>query len=247
MSSAPLNGNQFRLQTPVDAHKFTRTEIYFTKCHPFVPIIHRPSFSLETDLHVVLSVFAISARHVDRYSTKAEIFYSLAKQTTQATLMRPDMSTLKALILQTIYEIGHPNTSVHSLTSLGSAIALSSAFQLIHIDDDYVKRPNRWIPQPKDWIEEEERRRVILMILCLARWSSTAEDKELGFPVQREISIFLPVRDEIWYSGVRLFRLDLLLSIPTCKHRPPKDHKPSVVQLSSMSATPARSLDSSKL
>ncbi|KAJ9606688.1 hypothetical protein H2200_008696 [Cladophialophora chaetospira] len=176
--------------------------LYFTRCHPFVPILHKPSFSIDKDAHVSLSVFALASRHNPALATKSDIFYSLAKQTVQATFINPDMSTLTALILQAIYEIGMPNSSVHALTTVGSALSLASAFKLLRMEEQEANdgKPNRWMDRPVDWVDEEGRRRAFLMVLSLSRWMATIQEREMGFPVKREITVMLPISDELWFA-----------------------------------------------
>jgi Fungal specific transcription factor domain len=194
--------------------------LYFSNCHPFVPIIHEPTFDTKAgDAHVVLSVFALACRHSTNFNTKAELLYSLAKQTTQATFMNPDMSSLVALLLQAVYEIGRPNTSVHSVTTVGAALALASSFRLLWMDEEHGDKQNHWLEKSKDWVEEEGRRRAFLMVLSISRWSATIQQRELGFPVKNEISVLLPVSDEIWFAGVR-FQSSLLLSRTLSVHWP---------------------------
>ena len=194
--------------TSLETDLLIRHDLYFSNCHHFIPILHKPSFGTkDDDLHLLLSVYALSCRHDDTLRSKAGIFYSLAKQTTQATFINPTMSTLAALLLQAVYEIGHPNTSVHSLTTVGAALSLASAFRLLHMDEEHPEKPNRWMDAPRDWIEEEGRRRTFLMVLSFARWMATIEQRELGFPVMKEIMVVLPVSDEEWFAGVRLHRL----------------------------------------
>jgi hypothetical protein len=154
---------------------------------------------------VALSVFALACRHHETLASKSEIFYSLAKQTTQATILYPKMSTLIALVLQVVYEIGQPNTSLHALTTLGSALALVSAFHLIRMDEEPLRPATRWMQKPKDWVEEEGRRRVTLMVLCLTRWLAAIQEREFGIPLKCEIKLFLPVSDEVWFRGVRAY------------------------------------------
>ncbi|KIW31301.1 uncharacterized protein PV07_02959 [Cladophialophora immunda] len=177
--------------------------LYFTRCHPFVPILYRPGFRVDKDAHVSLSVFALASRHSPSLASKSDIFYSLAKQSTQATFINPDMSTLTALILQAIYEIGMPNSSVHALTTVGSALSLASAFRLLRMEEQEEgesSRPNRWMDRPVDWVEEEGRRRAFLMVLSLSRWMATIQEREMGFPVKREITVMLPISDEVWFA-----------------------------------------------
>ena len=125
-----------------------------------MPILHKPSFSVEKNAHVSLSVFALACRHHPSLVSKSEIFYSLAKQTIQATFISPDISTLTALVLQAIYEIGMPNSSVHALMTVGSALSLASAFQLLRMEEneESESKSNRWLDRPIDWADEESRR-----------------------------------------------------------------------------------------
>jgi hypothetical protein len=160
-------------------------------------------------------MFALSARHDTNMKAKSETLYLLAKQTTQATLLNPDMSTLIALLLLTVYEIGHPNTSLHAWTTLGSALSVVSAFHLLRMDDDQPHRSNRWLPEAKDWVEEEGRRRAALMAISLARWSSAIQGRDLGVVLASDIDLRLPVSDEIWFAAVWLHPLaDPFFSLP---------------------------------
>ncbi|KAH8819245.1 fungal-specific transcription factor domain-containing protein [Xylogone sp. PMI_703] len=194
--------------------------LYFSNCHPFIPIIHKPTFDTKRDTqgtHVLLSVFALACRHNTDFSRKAEIFYGLAKQATQATYMNPDISTLVALLLQAVYEIGHPNTSVHCVTTIGAALALASSFRLLRMDEEHADKRNQWIERPKNWIEEEGRRRAFLMVLSISRWGSTVQQRELGFPVKKEISVYLPISDQVWFAGGHQRpRTEPITSLSTC-------------------------------
>ena len=162
-----------------------------------------------------LSVFALACRQSPSLASKSDIFYSLAKQTIQATFIDPDMSTLNALILQAIYEIGMPNSSVHALTTVGSCLSLASAFRLLRMEEqeEDESKPFRWMDRPVDWVEEEGRRRAFLMVLSLSRWMATIQEREMGFPVKREITISLPVSDETWFADVSSARSRSLVDL----------------------------------
>ena len=72
-------------------------------------------------------------------------------------------------------------------------------------------KPNQWMDRPVDWVDEEGRRRAFLMVLSLSRWMSAIQEREMGFPVKREITVMLPISDEAWFadvstSGWRIFR-----------------------------------------
>ena len=192
-----------------------RRRTYFSSCHPFIPILHEPTFSfLADEMHVNLSVLALASRHHDEFASKAEIFYSLAKQTTQATLLTPTIHSLTALLLQAVYEIGHPNTSLNALSTLGSAIALVSAFRLMRLDEEPWRPSTKWLQKPKDWIEEEQRRRTALMTLSLSRWIAAIQGREFGIHAKSEIKLLLPVSDSDWFSGIPIRpQTDLITSM----------------------------------
>jgi len=147
-------------------------------------------------------MFALSSRHSDSLKTKSETLYILAKQTTQATLLNPDMSTLMATLFLAVYEIGLPNTSLHASTTIGSALSLVNAFCLLTIDDSRGYRPNRWAAAPLDWIEEESRRRTALMTISFARWLATIQGRDMGLLLSDRVGLKLPVSDEVWLAAV---------------------------------------------
>ena len=101
-----------------------------------------------------------------------------------------------------VYEIGHPNTSLHAWTTIGSALSLVSSFRLLSIDDCQGYQPNQWASAPRDWVEEEGRRRTALMTISLARWFAAIQGRDIGVLISDAVDLKLPVSDDVWFAAV---------------------------------------------
>lgn len=182
---------------------WTRSSLFFARCYAFVPIIHETKFRLtDNNVHVKLAMFALASRQDTAFAHVSDTLYGLAKQTTTSTLLSPNMDTLIAMIMLAIYEIGQPSAALNASTTLGSALALVSAFQLVHLDDKQSPSSCQWLSKPKNWIVEEGRRRVVLMVLSLSRWVSTITGREFGLPTRTAVKLSLPVSNAVWVAVV---------------------------------------------
>lgn len=161
-------------------------------------------------------MYALACRHDDVMASKTEIMYSLAKQATQATLLSPNIETLNALLLQAVYEIGGPNTSLCAVSTLGSALALTAAFRLMRIDEEPFQPSVRWLQETTDWVVQEGRRRTALMALSLSQWLATITEREFGIAAASEVKLALPVSDEVWFAMV--IPCPTVLSFLICSH-----------------------------
>ena len=192
--------------------------MYFSNVHPFLPIIHKPRLmvSMSSQAHpvsqaVLFSIYALASRHMEHTRPKAHGCYQRAKQLTQQNLSSPNMDTLVSLLLQFVYEIGFSNQSATAMTTAGSALFLSVSFRLAQMDAVGVhsenmrtlKRQNRWIDAPADWVESEGRRRVFLMAFSAAKWLATIRSVEFGIPL-KNVRVRLPVSDEVWFAEVSI-------------------------------------------
>lgn len=147
-------------------------------------------------------MYALACRHDENLTGHADVMYGLAKQATQATLLFPNLETIHSLLLQVVYEIGHPNTALTAVNTLGSAIALTNAFLLMKIDEEPFRPSVRWLQKPTSWVVEEGRRRTALMTFALDQWLSTITERTSGMPSVTYIKLLLPVRDDVWFAMV---------------------------------------------
>ncbi|KAJ2981628.1 hypothetical protein NQ176_g1910 [Zarea fungicola] len=198
----PFQAATVFLQTQLTFEEQTiLSSLFFARCYAFVPIIHETKFRLtDNNVHVKLAMFALASRQDTAFAHVSDTLYGLAKQTTTSTLLSPNMDTLIAMIMLAIYEIGQPSAALNASTTLGSALALVSAFQLVHLDDKQSPSSCQWLSKPKNWIVEEGRRRVVLMVLSLSRWVSTITGREFGLPTRTAVKLSLPVSNAVWVA-----------------------------------------------
>ncbi|CAH0057778.1 unnamed protein product [Clonostachys solani] len=112
------------------------------------------------------------------------------------------MNTVIAMALLAVYEIGQPSTAANVMTTLSSALALIGAFQLTRMDDPNFSTSAQWLSKPKNWVVEEGRRRVVWMIISLARWVAVVSARAPQALRRSDIQLLLPVSNNAWVSAV---------------------------------------------
>jgi Fungal specific transcription factor domain len=202
-----------------------RTDIYFEKAHKMLPFIHRARFKAGLHLppnlgvpvplrYAVWTLGAASSNDMDIRSYK-DVMYSRARRTLNDHLdvaldaMRPhNISTLQALILLTTYEFLHANFG-HAWMNCGRAARMSVYFNLMRLDEPHLFC-KQTLNDPKDWIEQEERRRTLWAAFMLDRFASLGTGWAPSFN-EADITTFLPGPDDEYQAGVvtRLVRANL--------------------------------------
>ncbi|KAK0732925.1 fungal-specific transcription factor domain-containing protein [Lasiosphaeria miniovina] len=207
-------------------------DLYFKHINTWCPILHRkstleslfgPSRIDETDKILLHAVVATSLR----YSTDARLteesrrrFHDVSKQ--RVLLYGMEHSSVKALQALVILALdlcgssnGPPGWNImalitRSVVQLGLAVESNSFSVSPYYTSIYTLRA-MILPEPRDFIEEESRRRLFWMVYLLDRYATIATAFEFALD-DREIDRILPCRDDLWVKNekvdTRWFRAD---------------------------------------
>ena len=166
------------------ANHCLRTNIYFEKIHPSIPIIHRYRFSAGMNLspHMRPSVclryamWCNAASVSDRYSGHQDILYRRARKYIELDEMRGQG--------ESIVSVGHSQTwsllgmyefknmyFPRAWMSVARACRLALMMGMNRVDGHGMD-VKQCLPPPRDWTEREERRRAFWMAYCCDRFAS---------------------------------------------------------------------------
>ncbi|KAF2761978.1 hypothetical protein EJ05DRAFT_507580 [Pseudovirgaria hyperparasitica] len=183
--------------------------LYFEKVHPSIPMIHKPRFQAAMNLapHMRPAVclryimWAFAASLTDRYESLQEHFYQRARKYAQMDEMKGHgeaMLTLghaQAWILICTYEFKSMYFP-RAWMSAGRAVRLAQMMGL-HRQDGAFLDVKQCLPPPKDWTEQEERRRTFWGTFCIDRYASIGT----GWPMtidEKDIMSNLPASGEAY-------------------------------------------------
>ncbi|KAF2272588.1 uncharacterized protein EI97DRAFT_445659 [Westerdykella ornata] len=184
-------------------------QVYFSKIHHSVPVIHKPRFRAAMDLapHMRPAVclryimWALAASITDKYETLQEHFYQRARKYAHMDEMRGygeatiTVGHCQAWILICTYEFKQMYFP-RAWMSAGRAVRLAQMMQLHRLDGAGLDVKQSLGP-PKDWTEREERRRTFWMAFCVDRYASIGT----GWPMtidERDILTNLPSSEEAY-------------------------------------------------
>ncbi|KAI1079812.1 putative C6 transcription factor [Whalleya microplaca] len=203
---------------------YALADLYFKHINTWCPILHRkstldslfgPSTLDDTDKVLLHSIVATTLR----YSTdprlteeKRRHYHDVSKQ--KVLLYGMENSTVKALQALVILALdlcgssnGPPGWNImalitRSVVQLGLAVESNSLSVSPNYTSIYTLRA-MILPDPRDFIEEESRRRLFWMIYLLDRYAtiSTAFDFALS---DKEIDRTLPCRDDLWFKNQKV-------------------------------------------
>ena len=176
-----------------------RYQIYFTKIHPSLPLIHRPRFMAALNLAPHMrppvclrySMWTLASSVADKYDGLQEHFYHRARKYAQLDEMRGHgestitLAHCQAWTLMCTYEFKNMYFPRAWLSS-GRAVRLSQMMQLHRLDGAGLD-VKQCLPPPKDWTEREERRRTFWMCFAVDRYASIGT----GWPMiidERDVS-----------------------------------------------------------
>ncbi|KAF8469492.1 fungal-specific transcription factor domain-containing protein [Kalaharituber pfeilii] len=217
---------RFDPDLPSDDILYQLIDLYFAKVQPGCPILHRQTL-LDSYFNRPVSeqqpedinlLFAISAAAL-RFSTDRRLdpeykkqFKALTKQKVIFNaLENPSIQSLRAMIIIALDVVGSTNgPSGWGLLALTTRMAVhlglntepsnSPAF-LISGTGKELPSISTWgvgmLPEPKDWIEQEGRRRLFWMVYALDIYSSLGTSLDLTLD-EDEIERLLPCLDELW-------------------------------------------------
>ncbi|CEI66769.1 unnamed protein product [Fusarium venenatum] len=232
LSSAPGASTPDRDMPPYDL-LYALVDLYFKHINTWCPILHRkttldslfgPSALDETDrvlLHAIVATtmrFSADARlteerreHYHRVSKERVLLYGMENSSVKA---------LQALVILALDLCGSSNGPpgwnimaliTRSVVQLGLAVEVTSSTVSPHYLSIYTLRAMT-LSEPKDFIEEESRRRLFWMIYLLDRYATLATAFEFALD-DKEIDRTLPCRDDLWIKNqkvdTRWFTTDL--------------------------------------
>ncbi|KAF2496155.1 hypothetical protein BU16DRAFT_460222 [Lophium mytilinum] len=182
-------------------------QIYFTKIHPSLPIIHRPRYFAAMNLahHMRPPVclryimWCLASSVSDKYEALQEHFYHRARKYVQMDEMKGHGESIITLahtqtwILCATYEFKQMFFPRAWLSS-GRASRLAQMEQLHRLDGAGLD-VKQCLPPPRDWTEREERRRTFWMAFAIDRYASIGT----GWPMsidEKDIMTNLPSSEE---------------------------------------------------
>ncbi|KAF3761005.1 hypothetical protein M406DRAFT_226415, partial [Cryphonectria parasitica EP155] len=203
---------------------YALVDLYFKHINTWCPILHRkttldslfgPSMIEETDKILLHAIVATTLR----YSTDPRLteerrrhYHAISKQ--QVLLYGMESSSVKSLQALVILSLdlcgdsnGPPGWNImalitRSVVQLGLAVESSSFSVSPNFTSIYTLRA-MILPEPRDFIEEESRRRLFWMIYLLDRYATIATAFEFALD-DREIDRTLPCRDDLWMKNQKV-------------------------------------------
>ncbi|ROV99623.1 hypothetical protein VPNG_07755 [Cytospora leucostoma] len=203
---------------------YALVDLYFKHINTWCPILYRkttldslfgPSMIEETDKILLYAIVATTLR----YSTDARLteerrrhYHAVSKQRVLLYgLEHSSVKSLQALVILALDLVGDSNGPpgwnimaliTRSVVQLGLAVESSSFSVRPHFTSIYTLRAMT-LPEPKDFIEEESRRRLFWMVYLLDRYATIAT--AFGFALDdREIDRTLPCRDDLWVKNQKV-------------------------------------------
>lgn len=171
-------------------------EVYFTRMHHNVPILHRPRYlmamansmpKLRPAIHLQYAIWALAASVSDKYQSMADHYYKRSRH----YLEREEMSgsggenmlsicTPQTWFLVASFEFKNMYFP-RAWMSTGKAARFAVMMGLNRVDGSGLDVKQCMNP-PKDWIDREERRRTFWMCFCEDRYASIGT----GWPMSLE-------------------------------------------------------------
>ncbi|KAI1770610.1 putative C6 transcription factor [Hypoxylon cercidicola] len=203
---------------------YALVDLYFKHINTWCPILHRkstldslfgPSTLDDTDKVLLHAIVAATLR----YSTdprltedKRRHYHDISKQ--RVLLYGMENSSVKALQALVILALdlcgssnGPPGWNImalitRSVVQLGLAVESNSLSVSPNYASIYTLRA-MVLPEPKDFIEEESRRRLFWMIYLLDRYATLATAFDFALN-DKEMDRTLPCRDDLWIKNQKV-------------------------------------------
>lgn len=191
-------------------------ELFFKHVYPWCPILH-PSATLlfgesnleEADRIILHAIVATTLRFSTDQRLTAEKRRKYHQGSKEKVLLHgienSSVKSLQALVILSLDVIGCSNGPpgwnmlaliTRSVVQLGLAMETYSPMVAPQYASIYTLRAIV-LPEPRDWIEEESRRRLFWMIYVLDRYATVATAFEFALD-DKEIDRKLPCRDEFY-------------------------------------------------
>ena len=203
---------------------YALVDLYFKHINTWCPILHRkttldslfgPSTLQETDRILLHAIVATAMR----YSTDSRLTEQRRKHYHQVSKQRvllygmenSSVKSLQALVILALDLCGSSNGPpgwnimaliTRAVVQLGLAVESTSFRVSPKYASIYTLRA-MVLPEPKDFIEEEARRRLFWMIYMLDRYATIATAFEFALD-DKEIDRTLPCRDDLWMKNQKV-------------------------------------------
>ncbi|KPM44599.1 hypothetical protein AK830_g1962 [Neonectria ditissima] len=223
MTVAPGTTTPDREMPPYDL-LYALVDLYFKHINTWCPILHRkttldslfgPSTLDETDRVLLHAIVATTMR----YSTDPRLteerrdhYHKVSKERVLLYGMgNSSVKSLQALVILALDLVGSSNGPpgwnimaliTRSVVQLGLAVEATSSTVSPHYMSIYTLRAIT-LSEPKDFIEEEARRRLFWMIYLLDRYATIATAFEFALD-DKEIDRTLPCRDDLWIKNQKV-------------------------------------------
>lgn len=203
---------------------YALADLYFKHINTWCPILHRkttldtlfgPSTLEEADRILLHAIVATALR----FSTDSRLsderrrhYHDVSKQ--RVLLYGLDNSSVKSLQALVILALdlcgssnGPPGWNImalitRSVVQLGLAVESNSLSVSPSYASIYTLRA-MILPEPKDFIEEESRRRLFWMVFLLDRYATVATAFDFGL-ADKDIDRTLPCRDDLWIKNQKI-------------------------------------------
>lgn len=176
-----------------------RTNIFFEKIHPSLPVLHRYRYYGKMNLApqarppicLRYSMWALAAAVTEKYMHHADIFYRRARKYLEQDEMKGageafvSLGHAQSWILLCAFEFKMMYFP-RAWMSVGRACRMVLMMGLNRLDGGGMD-VKQCLPPPADWTEREERRRTFWMAYCVDRYASIGT----GWPMvidERDVS-----------------------------------------------------------
>ncbi|KAK8117594.1 fungal specific transcription factor [Apiospora kogelbergensis] len=203
---------------------YALADLYFKHINTWCPILHRkttldalfgPSALDETDRILLHAIVATTLR----YSTDARLtderrqhYHDVSKNRVLLYgLEHSSVKVLQALVILALDLCGSGNGPpgwnimaliTRSVVQLGLAVESNSFSVYPSYSSIYTLRA-MLLPEPRDFVEDESRRRLFWMIYLLDRYATIATAFEFALD-DKEIDRTLPCRDDLWIKNQKV-------------------------------------------
>ncbi|ORY56404.1 fungal-specific transcription factor domain-containing protein [Pseudomassariella vexata] len=230
LPSPGLHVAQSQTQISTDQHLppydllYALADLYFKHINTWCPILHRkttldslfgPSTLDDTDRILLHAIVATTLR----YSTDARLteekrshYHDVSKQKVLLYGMQnSSVKALQALVILALDLVGSSNGPpgwnimaliTRSVVQLGLAVESTSFSVSPNYASIYTLRAMT-LPEPRDFIEDESRRRLFWMVYLLDRYATIATAFEFALD-DKEIDRTLPCRDDLWIKNQKV-------------------------------------------
>ncbi|KAI5250469.1 hypothetical protein E4T43_00057 [Aureobasidium subglaciale] len=189
------------------------TSIFFERCHPSAPLLHRPRFlmamqntspALRPRLSLQYAVWTLAASAHPKYEDMVDTLYRRARHYLERDEMfgvgerMINLATVQAWQCISAYEFKMMYFP-RAWLSTGRTSRLALMMGLHRVDGPNID-VKQCLPPPKDWIEKEERRRLFWLTFAADRYASIGT----GWPMtidESDIYTDLPSSEEAFEYG----------------------------------------------